>query len=403
MKKKTNKITLKIAIQFLLNHYSVDTQNYSAINDDAAEEITKYNDTKSSFSSEPELNLRGLDSLSKNSANSLAKFKGDLNLSGLTAISTEVSDALAYHRGTLYLSGLETLSEESATNLAKHQGGLWLYGIIDLSDEAAAALSKHKEGRLFINFQFKDTAGHHLLLERLSQESDLDLTNTEYLSPHGACILGRNHNGKLLFKHLSELNYEVALELSKHNGSLLFGYQIKTLSDEIASILSNFQDELILNGLEKLEDTPGKISLSKKLVKQKVDFGVPSLKFIGDECANILSTFSGNIKLSYLQILNDSPGHIALAKKIFSTKNNDIWLNNLSSIPDSIAEIIPSYNGNLFLEGIKSINDFVATQLSHFKGRIVLRNLESLSENNAKLLFKTHPELRDYISSLTLN
>jgi formylglycine-generating enzyme required for sulfatase activity len=80
----------------------------------------------------------------------LATTEEDLYLAGVTTLSDEVANAVARHQGTAWLDGLPTLSPLHAQALARHAGPLSLTGLFSLCDEAAEALAGH-EGELFLD------------------------------------------------------------------------------------------------------------------------------------------------------------------------------------------------------------------------------------------------------------
>ena len=112
-------LTVEIAEQFLADNDSVRLQQFTSIEDAAAE--------------------------------ALAKHKGALMLEGLTSISDAAAAALGNHDSNLNLGGLTSISDAQAEAFAKHQGGyLALYGLTELSDDAAEALAKY-DGRLSVD------------------------------------------------------------------------------------------------------------------------------------------------------------------------------------------------------------------------------------------------------------
>ena len=95
------------------------------------------------FSGEYDLNLSGLQTISDEAAEGLARHTGSLDLSGPESLSLHAAEFLAKHNGNLYLGGLTEISDEVAQALSKHHGTLTLTGLTSLSDTAAEALSKH--------------------------------------------------------------------------------------------------------------------------------------------------------------------------------------------------------------------------------------------------------------------
>ena len=80
----------------------------------------------------------GVESLTADEGDMVARYKGDLYLGGLTSLSDAAAEALAKHKGELNLGGLTTLSDAAAESLSKYRGGLGLL------DKAKAKVSKFR-------------------------------------------------------------------------------------------------------------------------------------------------------------------------------------------------------------------------------------------------------------------
>ena len=131
-------LTKEIAEQFLADEDSVDLSEFTAIEDDAAEVLSKHKDV---------LCLDGLTSLSNAAAESLSKHKGDeedetyLSLNGLTSLSDPAAESLSKHEGALVLNGLTSLSDPAAESLSKGKPKeLQLDGVSCISDDAILLL-----------------------------------------------------------------------------------------------------------------------------------------------------------------------------------------------------------------------------------------------------------------------
>ena len=68
-----------------------------------------------------------------------------------TAIEDDAAESLSKYEGRLALSGLTELSDTAAESLSKHEGQLYLAGLTELSDAAAQSLSKRDADNLSIN------------------------------------------------------------------------------------------------------------------------------------------------------------------------------------------------------------------------------------------------------------
>jgi len=168
------------------------------------------------------LDLSGLRSLTKESAEIVAESDGPITLDGLRTISSEVAEALSHHRGWLRLDGLTDLTPTAADHLARHGHAvhlgefyncLSLDGLATLSEETASALARFP--------------------------GNLRLNGLETLKPEVARILAT---------HVADENWGVAELYSL----LLDG--LRSLSDESAGALACYGGGLSLDGLERPSD-----------------------------------------------------------------------------------------------------------------------------------------------------
>ena len=104
-------LTKEIAEQFLADPWSVNLSDRTAIEDSAAE--------------------------------ILSKCKVGLNLSGLTSLSDSAAERLSECGNYLWLDGIGCLSDSAAEILSKHEGELSL-GVTSLSDVQAESLGNSR-------------------------------------------------------------------------------------------------------------------------------------------------------------------------------------------------------------------------------------------------------------------
>lgn len=134
---KAQVINRRVARKVLTDYMAVDLDSYTAIDDDAADLLSKC-----IFG----LELRGLAELSDEAAKGLGRRKGgDLDLSGLKSLSVVAAKALAGTEGILMLRGLKEISDEVAVTLSQHKGPLIMSGLTSLTGAAARALAKNPE------------------------------------------------------------------------------------------------------------------------------------------------------------------------------------------------------------------------------------------------------------------
>ena len=107
-----NKIlTKEIAEQFLGDPDGVELDEFTSIEDEAAE--------------------------------SLSKLQGWLSLNSLTELSDAAAESLSKHKGRLNLKGMTKLSDAAAESLSKHKEHLIINSLVELSNAAVESLSKH--------------------------------------------------------------------------------------------------------------------------------------------------------------------------------------------------------------------------------------------------------------------
>ena len=338
------------------------------------------------------LDFDELKSLSAGTAEALSMHVGGLSLNELTSLSDDAAKALGMHYGYLCLNGLTSLSNAGAESLSRHEGGLYLDGLNSLSAGAAKALGKHK-GELSLGglASLSDSPGHIALAEKLaSQKGELGLSGLKTLSDAAAEAMSK-HEGELGIGGLKSLSDAAAESLSKHEGYLYLS-GLKSLSDATAEALSKHKGDLDICYLESLSDSPGHVALAKKLASQKGELNFWELKSLGDAAAKALSLYKRDLRIDDLESLNDSPGHVALAKKLASQKGT-LYLGGLKNLSVAAAEALSKHKGELSLWGLKSLSDTVAKSLSKHKGYLNLQGLKSLSSDVAEALSKHEGDL----------
>ena len=309
---KNKILTKEIAEKFLKDNSSVNLENFTSIEDDAAAVLNKHKGW---------LDLKGLTSLSDAAAKALGKHKGHLCLDRLTGLSEAAAQSLAKHEGNLYLWGLKSLSDATAKSLAKHQGELFLGGLMSLSDKAAAMLAKHC-GRLDLRglASLSDAPGHVALAKKLAK-----------------------HKGQIHLRGLTSLDDKAAAMLAKHKDKCGFlGLEgLTTLSDEAAEALAQHEGTIYLSGVESLSD----------------------------KAALALAKHNGSLNLHGLTSLGDSPGHLALAAR-FGQCRGHLDLSCLKRLGDAAAQSLSKHEGDLYLTGLESLSDEVAAALVRHKGKV---------------------------------
>ena len=80
--------------------------------------------------------------LTKEIAEQFLENVNSVELSEFTAIEDEAAEILSKHEGTLWLSGLTSLSDAAAESLSKYRGNLYL-SLGKIPESAAAILRQH--------------------------------------------------------------------------------------------------------------------------------------------------------------------------------------------------------------------------------------------------------------------
>jgi hypothetical protein len=404
------RLTCDIAEQFLGHQDEVCLNEFTSLDDDAAERLGDFHG---------QLDLDGLASLSDRAAESLSKHRGGLFLDGLTRLSASAAESLGAHCGDillngltsltgvaaenfgkhkiivpfdgrsmnehraelnawsrwLSLNGLTSLSEEVAEGLSRFDGGVRLDGLADLADDIAEILSTYKRLSLRGLTDLSCSPVDIALAEVLSVSCwyDLSLDCLTKLPDEIAVIFGQRGGSSISLNGLTSLSDVAAENLSMCFGVRSFG-GLTQLSDMTAEILTQFQGLLCLDGLVELTDGT----------------------------AEILSTHWGGLSLRGLTNLpDDSPGHLALAQRLIS--DCPYWealqLDGLTSISDTMAETLSQCDGDLDLSGLTSLSDVAAVHLSKHEGQLKLNGLTSLSDKAAIFLSMHYCDL--YLDGLT--
>ena len=321
----------------------------------------------------------------------LASLNQSLYLNSITVLSVSAAKALTkitnpYAR--LNFSKLESLSVDAAQALSSFRGCLIsINGIKTLDDDTALALSGCKcELSLNSLISLTNMPGNVSLAKTLSTKSEcLDLSNLINLG-HEAAKMFINHKGKLLLDG------------------------IKQVDDITAKMLGKCCCVLSMEGLEILDDSPGHLSLAKKLVRQNEDIRLNNLSHLGDKvaevfskhrkkiylnkvtslndaCAASLSKHPGDVELRNLACLSDSQSHIALASKL-SKQGGQLVLSGLTALNHKVAEVLSKHDGELYLNGLTSLDDEAAKWLCKLNDNLYLNGLTSLSGAVAEMLSK---------------
>jgi mono/diheme cytochrome c family protein len=379
--------------------------------------------------------LDGLTSLSNEAAAGLARHGGYLSLNGIRTLPDEAAVPLfqtggaaghAAVRGGLAMRGLTTLSPAAAKAIAGRKAAeVHIDGLTTLTPEAAAILMT-VNGHVW-NGQLPGITTVSEELAQAMAKRGVSLPGLKELSPAVAKALEGKLGGDL--RGLTSLSAEVAaVALKQARGVNLDG--LKELSDELAQVLAKTDGPLSLNGLTNLsasaadaiakrdkdislnglaEITPAaaaKLAAHAGHASWRPRVHLDGLKTLSAETAGILA---GWIKWGgRLPLLTDlsEPAAAAIATsrnfdgrlpglktlsagaaKQLATRQGDLVLDGLGTLPDDVAAALAAHRGGtLSLNGVKTLSDGAAAALAAQQGILSLNGLTSLSDAAAKSL-----------------
>ena len=228
-------------------------------------------------------------------------------------------------------------------------------------------------------------------------------------SPESTNLHASLNKTKLRYIHINADNFQFfeehicrVLPNLKSEGDFALD-SLTSLSDATAKVLSKHKGDLSLNGLKILSDSPAHVALAKKLASQELELALDDLISLSDTAALALSKHKGGLSLNGLKILNDSIGHVALAKKLVRHED-DLYLSGLQTLyrPHDCNTIPKNYEDGLYLSGLQSLSEGAASALSKHKGNLSFRNLTTLGDGAAKALSEHEGNLYlEYLQNLT--
>ena len=97
-----------------------------------------------------------------------------VDLSEFTVLDDEAAEILSRHKGDLYLDSLTSLSDAAAESLSKYKGYLSLDGLMSLSDAAAESLCRLELGCLSLELDHFMTSSGYILQSHLTWDINRD-------------------------------------------------------------------------------------------------------------------------------------------------------------------------------------------------------------------------------------
>ena len=210
--------------------------------------------------------------------------------------------------------------------------------------------------------------------------TSLSLDGLTSLSARAAQALSQ-HEGELYLNGLTSLSDAVAQALAKHKGARLSLDGLTSLSDAVAQALGQHNGgSLCFGGLKSLSD-----SVAQKLAKYNGQLSLNGLASLSNAAALALSQHKGGLNLLSLTSLNDSLGHVELAKMLARGKSA-LWFRYLTSLSDGAAQALGQHKEGLLLDALTSLSEGAAQALVQHKRQLSLRGLTSLSDGAAEAL-----------------
>lgn len=198
---KPNILTLEIAERFLKNNNSVDLDQFTYIEEPAAEALSKHKGS---------LSLDGITTLSKAAASSLARAEpslGEHNALSFKSLvpSNDVTKQLAKYQGNQIVFGLTSIDLSFAKAMSSFQGDLWLGNVFQLDDDVAGELAK-RSGKTYLDKvqEYKDEPGHLALAHALVNHDELFLRGLKQVSPEALQVFAKFNGASLVAEPIFE-------------------------------------------------------------------------------------------------------------------------------------------------------------------------------------------------------
>ena len=273
--------------------------------------------------------LQRLESIDKDVARELAKFKGKrLGLNGLQFIDKDTAAELAKFEGEiLYLQGLKSIDKGVARRLASFKGDSWnelskdgwlrLEGLVALDKGVARELAKFEGSYLALGGL--NSIDQDVGRELASFEGHLCLQGLKSIDKAVAWELAKFEGERLGLNGLESIDKESAQELASLKGALALS-GLKAIDREVAKVLAERDREMSLGSLKSIDK-----NVARELAKWKNKYlNLQSLESIDKETAQELVQFEGRgmyltglryVDKDILDILKSNPA-IKLPKKI---------------------------------------------------------------------------------------
>jgi hypothetical protein len=325
---------------------------------------------------------------SKVEVNNIRKFDGS---PGNVALAKKLAS------GSKYLN-LTAISAEVAKVYVGGSNTNWNFGSLEKIDPETFQILFANKDNIYVDIKeispevAKLTEGEKTLGFPHVKEISLDVAKSF-----------ANGTGSLSLRGLQTAEDAVLTELAKRSGGELILGEILCLTDQQAEILGRSKSSLSLSKLKEISQD----GLSKLLdLDPSLNISLPELKDISDANAAKLAGRQGGVDVSSIEVLEDSEGYLALAKKIaqswrvelkgliklgpkaaelLATKSN-LNIKGLSTITPEVAEALAKVTDGLDLNDLNEVSMEVAQKLSSFTGALTLGNVDNISDEEFAIL-----------------
>ena len=392
------------------------------------------------------LSLNGLCELSPELAEALSNYQGILELNGITSLDEKTAGALSSFAGQfLDLSGLSDLGEDTLIKLAACDSALGLGGLKNISEKAAEVLVGQESRELHLQGLIEISDETALILSRnsknhLNEGVEKQIKDAEKKSVMSTAVIPKSEISKIrkLIKTEEGEKLALAAELLKSFNAAETDYASLFPKTVVYRLLSTW-DSTIWDDLCEILCPHRKIfEMLKEQIEKRVNSKSQNydaqveleenLSHLCEHCDGKALELLAELRKdeNWVSSLTNSDSHIALAKSLVLSRNNDpeysglgldgvtelqeeparelikldgvLRFKCLDELSDEVAEILSNHKHGIHFElpvhegGLKTLSDKAAESFSKHQGQLKFRALNEISEKGAEYLSK-HPNL----------
>jgi sulfur relay (sulfurtransferase) DsrC/TusE family protein len=343
----------------------------------------------------------------------------------LKEINEEIASIIIPDGGSCAFNELESIDAGSARIIAERSKSVGFSKIEEVPEEVAGILGAKEE----LSISFSNLKKANLwVLRKLSKPKGYLNLGLEEIDGEKAEILAE-HEGLLELK-LTKISNEVARILASGKATRINLHKIEEIEDDAASSLSKFPNDLNMHGLTKLPETPGRLELLAKLVKEhgidtksfKIATGalvtavkgdgdyinLESLEYMSPDVAKALSEYTGNITLSKLKEIDDESAEelTNFKGKFFGYSLNNISNKAMKAIAQGATHVVLAIESidaegaaalcgakEVSIDRVKSMDDETCAVFSKYKGKLNIEGIRNVSKEGGRNLLKLKKRL----------